>query len=929
MGSDENRAPGRRPRPLAPPRLPPGALREFKRFLYRLYLAAGTPSLEAIVDAIGQDDGLPGSPLKDTVNRILGGAKLPGLHDAESVAAVLARSGGAEDPEHVVVRTKQLWIAAQENPGPPPRTAEDWGAFALGVHRAVAVDGSGVDDLTPYIARKHDELLHDRLRHAAEGRQSVLALLVGQSSTGKSRAAFEAVRSELSTWPVLVPRGAHELVEWVATDSVDARTVVWLGEAQRHLTEPAGEEAARALAELLARVTPVAVIGTMWPEYARKVASRALETADRYAHARALLETYRAEIHVPDGLGDGLGQARKIAVRDPRMRAAVAAAQWSGDGARARVIQQLTGGPELVRRYGTGPGNAFSEIEHAVVTAAVDARRLGHGSALPGELLAEAVAGYLPTTARVTHDSGWFATALRSLCAQETGSLSALVPDRVAPGLGAADGYHPADYLDQSVRLRRAHLAPPEQLWEAAAAHARTVDDLYAMGQAAQDRRRHDHAVRLYRCAVERGGDVARPALAQLLEEAGDRAGAETAAADSARAWAVLGAVRENGGDGDGACHAYARAAGAGERQAWSALVRLREVAGCREGADETAARAAEAGCPRAWLTLARLRDHAGDTAGAGAAYARAARAGDPWGLLGQARLAERAGDGAAAETAYGEAGAAGVTTAYVHLVRLRWAGGDQAGAERAAARAGERRDAEGWCVLARLRREGGDTEGATRAWGRAVAAGSVTAQAQLARLCEENGDRAGAERAARKAAWQGDAEAWVALARLRAEAGDPAGAGLAAEAAAAAGDTDACTMLARLREAAGDRPGAERAADAAAETGDPEAWAALSRIRERAGDRAGSEAAVAKAREAGATGAWTALGRVREQGGDLEGAERAYLTATALGDVDAWGALAQLTEEKGDVRRAAELYGTAVDAGDTEAWEGLLRTRG
>ncbi len=83
---------GRRPRPLAPPRLPPGALREFKRHLYRLYLTAGAPALETVVDSIAGDDTLPGAPGKDTVHRIIGGTRLPGLHDVRSVAAVLARA---------------------------------------------------------------------------------------------------------------------------------------------------------------------------------------------------------------------------------------------------------------------------------------------------------------------------------------------------------------------------------------------------------------------------------------------------------------------------------------------------------------------------------------------------------------------------------------------------------------------------------------------------------------------------------------------------------------------------------------------------------------------------------------------------------------------------------------------------------------------
>ncbi|MFE7328844.1 hypothetical protein ACFU8W_28480 [Streptomyces sp. NPDC057565] len=920
MRGDESRGSGRKPRQVAPPRLPPGALRDFKRHLYRLYLAAGAPSLGEITERIALDDALPGAPSKDTVNRLLTGAKLPGLHDAVAVAAVLAGDDGGQ----AVGRIRQLWIDAKERPGPSPRTAELWEASRLGVHHAVDVDGEGYGRLTTYIERKHDEPLRERLRHAAEGGQAVLAVLVGQSSTGKTRSAFEAVRRELPDWPLLFPSGARELVDWIATDSVDAGTVVWLNETQRYLTGPAGEDAAEALADLLARVSPLVVIGSMWPEYLRLLTTRGSGPQDEHFRARDLLKAHRAEILVPDRLGGSLQRARKAAVHDRRLRAALAAA-----GEQARVIQQLTGGPELVRQYDMGPGNALSHIEHAVVTAAVDARRLGHTSALPAELLAEAAAGYLTTTARVTEDRGWFAKAVQSLCSQDTTHLPALVPDRMALGLGVADGFHPADYLDQSVRRARARLAPPAQLWEAAEAHARTADDLYALGQAAQDRRRYRHAVRLYRRAVDRGSQAARSALARLLEETGDRDAAETVAADSAQVWSVLAAAREAAGDAGGARRAVESSLREAAPRAWGAMALVHEDAGERARAEEAAAAAARFGYPQGWLTLARRRERTGDEVGAHAAYERAVAAGEPWGWMGRARLYERTGRDTEAGTAYRKAAAAGVTAAWTGLVHLHRRVDDASGAEEAAARAADQGDAEAWSALIRIHLQRGEGDEAERACLRAAAAGATAALAHLAQIREQRGDHEGAESAAAEAAFLGDAEAWVALARLRQEAARSSAADIAAAAATKAGDTEVWTILARLKEAAGDTGGAERAANEAAENGDAETWAVLSRIRERAGDREGSWRAAELAVAAGSTAVWTALGHVRQQQGDLAGAEAAYTAAAEAGDTSAWAALARLHEGRGDRRRAEWCYWTAVDAGDTEAWEGLLRNSG
>ncbi|MFD8086427.1 hypothetical protein ACFV4F_32555, partial [Kitasatospora sp. NPDC059722] len=325
MRRDESRGSAR---PLTAPRLPPGPLREFKSHLYRLYLAAGTPSLDRIAEDIADNDTLTAAPSRDTVNQLLGRgrrgpdrAKLPGLLDAEALAISLARVAGRADVEEVADRTRQLWIEAKNSPESPMRTAEQWGATVLGVHAALTVGDWGDERITPYLDREHDRLLRGRLRRAATGRKSALAVLIGRSSTGKTRAAYEAVCGELPDWPLLVPSGPADLVDWVATDSVDVRTVLWLDEAQRYLLGPLGEDCSGALAALLNQVAPVVVVGSMWPEYARSLTLRPGRRPDQHIRARSLLEAYRAEIHVPDHLGDDLAGARKLAAEDPRFAA--------------------------------------------------------------------------------------------------------------------------------------------------------------------------------------------------------------------------------------------------------------------------------------------------------------------------------------------------------------------------------------------------------------------------------------------------------------------------------------------------------------------------------------------------------------------------------------------------------------------------------
>src|SRR5215471_4984455 len=74
-----------------------------------------------------------------------------------------------------------------------PRPVTAWDALALGVHRAISGDsatGQALMELTPYFPRAHDALLRGLLAASA---QPVLIVLVGGSSTGKTRAAYEAV----------------------------------------------------------------------------------------------------------------------------------------------------------------------------------------------------------------------------------------------------------------------------------------------------------------------------------------------------------------------------------------------------------------------------------------------------------------------------------------------------------------------------------------------------------------------------------------------------------------------------------------------------------------------------------------------------------------------------------------------------------------
>ncbi|MFE5941676.1 hypothetical protein [Streptomyces sp. NPDC056480] len=796
------------------------------------------------------------------------------------------------------------------------RTAAQWEPVRLGVHPAPGPDETVDPPLTEYLPRPHDETLRQRLARTAATNDAAFVLLVGRSASGKTRAVYEAVAAVLPDWPVVHPADADELAAWIEASHIDPRTVLWLDETQRYLNGAPGERAAKALGRLLDRVAPLAVVGTMWPEHLRRLTANRRDGGDDSPHTRALLTGRHAMITVPDTLSGDSPAVAAAAARDPRLAAAVRAA-----GPGNRVLQHLTGGPELVRRWEMGPDQWFTAPEHAVLTAAVEARRLGHTNAVPARLLKEAAAGFMDSNARATAGKEWFPAAISALTTAAGGPVP-LIAERHARDVGDPDSYRPDDYLEQHIRRVRAHRAPPAGFWTGAA-HARTADDLYALGSAAEQRRRYGCAAELYESAVEQGHSRARAVLAVLRETVDGRAAAEETAASDPLAWAALAVRREFDGDGSAAYDAYRRAAEAGDAWAWSAMARIHEEEGDPAAADAVAAQAAAAGQALAWRTLGRMRAAHGPAAAE--AFEQAVGVGDGWGHLGLAQVAQRAGDLAGAVEHATRAADAGVSAAWARLVRLHWSLGDPTAAVVAATGGADVGDPEAWSLLARLRHAAGDVSGAAAAHREAAALGAGAAWRELALLADADGDGVAAEEAAAQAARTGDPEAWTALAEARAERGRAAGAAHAAAEAARAGDVEAWITLARGRECSGDAEGAERAADLAADRGSPAAWAALSRMRERVGDRDGSRRAVLRAEALGASDAWTALGRVHEERGDTAAAERAYLRGCKAGDTEAHAALGALLLTQGRSQEACDAYRSAVDAGLPDAWEGFL----
>ncbi|GAA0903015.1 hypothetical protein [Virgisporangium aurantiacum] len=452
--------------------------------LRSLHRAAGEPTLATLVRQAGRQQ--PPIKLNDaTISDWLNGKSVPS--DPAALRFLVAYLQGAA-PNHP--RRPDSWWrdlraraqaekrrdhgrrrSATRPPDNPAADAEPLGwvigelddaaALAFEVHQTVTIAGQDqLPALPPYLPRAHDERLRAELGRARNG--SRVIMLVGGSSTGKTRACWEAVRAVLPSWRVwhpLTPERPDAVVDALTGSRVAPHTVIWLNEAQMYLLPPGvGARVATALQNLLHDVAagPVLVLGSMWPDYWRTLTD---PHSTEHPAARALLGR-GLDITVPARFSDReLIWSRDQVAADPRLRYAI-------DHGGGRVTQYLAGAPELIRRYEQANDHA-----RAVLWAAVDFRRFGSFVYAPREVLYHATPGYLDAEVwgGTTPGYGWFADALTYLTEPCQGILGLLRQRRPPPDAPVADEvrYHVADYLEQIIRAERADISPPHTFRQA------------------------------------------------------------------------------------------------------------------------------------------------------------------------------------------------------------------------------------------------------------------------------------------------------------------------------------------------------------------------------------------------------------------------------------------------------------------------------
>ncbi|MEU9900055.1 hypothetical protein ACIBCS_34360 [Streptomyces phaeochromogenes] len=407
-----------------------------------------------------------------------------------------------EESRHITVGTVQI----------PIRSVADAKPLELGVHRTSRLEGA--PSLPIYVPRDADSAVAAQLVEAREN--GGVVLLVGESTAGKSRCAFEAVRRELSDHWIIAPPAASELSPVLSHISLPRpgrrKWVLWLDDLDRFIL-PGGLDQGM-LSALIEQ--QVVVMATMRSEAYGNYIERALRgIEDGVASARRLgsrvLNLIEPLVLDRQWSEEEMSRLRAhLANPNPDMRLADAARHHGVHG----IAEYLAAGPKLLEEFLTTRRQPRGHPRGAaLVQAAIDLARAGISTPLRAETLLALSACYLTAVD---------ASRLRAESPEEALTWATEIQFGVAGMLvatGTAEAWRPFDYLvDATARADKA-ADIPDEVWEAAVTHTDGGSELLPVGRSAFRFGRRVLAERCFSPLAARGDHTAMHDLGFVLRE--------------------------------------------------------------------------------------------------------------------------------------------------------------------------------------------------------------------------------------------------------------------------------------------------------------------------------------------------------------------------------------------------------------------------
>jgi len=351
----------------------------------------------------------------------------------------------------------------------------------------------------PYVERDHDSKIIERLQAASV--RGGFILVVGGSSTGKSRSLITCIKAILADWQILIPEDPSAIREAAGAGQIKPRTVIWLDDTPIEKFISANEDCitAHQLLEIMNDYRPIIISDSMWPSRFQALNSlpdeSSIDVSDSSREARDGLALAGEPIRVAEQFSEAERQrAAPLASNDERLAAALADAQFG-------VTQTLAGAAWLVGRY--RDAQAVMPSAYGIITGALDVRRIGYYGQLPRELLKLVAHGYLSARqfATVSDDSEWFDEGLRYATdfRSSPGFVAPLIAERKST-VGAI-AYSIADYLLQYDIQHRRLARIPAGTWDALLVYANLPADLRRIARAAESRLMYGYAERFHRAA--------------------------------------------------------------------------------------------------------------------------------------------------------------------------------------------------------------------------------------------------------------------------------------------------------------------------------------------------------------------------------------------------------------------------------------------